>query len=253
MSEPLPILSGVNSIRHLEICKQVDRAGVMVNHNDLIQRPTFRDYLIENAGSLPPLYLDSGAFQGRQSLGDYQETLDAFREIVEWYATLDSTDDSRESERHYDRLKALGYDPVWVAQPGVPTGRIRRYAHHKGLIGVGGLVGQSHSDQVRRIRRVAAICRERDCGLHVFSVSHPRVMNEINELEALESVDTSTWMVALRFGRALRRDGSQVDLHKRGLPNFEHEDVALANARQCADWIRGNGDWQGSLHYRASA
>ena len=245
----IPILSGVNMRRLWDIACRVD-APVMLNHNDLMERPNFGVFVrsqCQKRTDLPPIYLDSGAFQGRDDLSAYMDTIDAMEPFVEWYANLDVIDDSDASEDRYERLRYEGYNPVWVAQLGASADRIIKHCQESRLIGLGGIVGVPPTEQIRRIRRVCSIADAHGSRVHVFGLSNPSVLQQIGSLPALESVDGSTWLNGVRYGKALTESGEQIPLAERGLPHFDDEHITEANARQMMAWVQGDTAAQKSL------
>jgi hypothetical protein len=227
-----------------DICVRVG-APMMLNHNDLMERPNFQVFVKSEARSrtdLPPIYLDSGAFQGRTDLDVYCDTLDAFEGVVEWYANLDVIGDPDASEENYRELRRRGYNPIWVAQPGVSDARICKHSKESLLIGIGGLVGAEPAEQVRRIRHVCEIAGAHDTQVHAFGVTSPSVLIRLADVPELASVDASTWLNGYRFGKALTESGEQIPFAERGLSHFDDAHITEANARQCMAWVRGDTD-----------
>jgi len=237
-----PILSGVDRDAWLDVCVE-EGVTAMLNHHDLIRMPNYAVRVRQRCrdGTAPDLVLDSGAFQGRDDLELYMDTLDAFEGLVDWYANLDAIGNPDRTEERYDRLRYHGYNPVWVAQPGVSIDRVRQHAAHSARIAIGGLVQAQPADQELQIRRVARVCAEAGCRLHVFGTSNPQVLRRIRGLDGVDSVDTARWINGQKYGELLLADGHRVTAEEVGL-KFTGDELIRQNARQCIAWITGEGD-----------
>jgi hypothetical protein len=207
MAMPDYYFSGISSYQQLKLLSELNVCG-MVNALHARQprmKKAYRDF------PRLRLALDSGAFQGRMTLGRYEDTLRAVGHRFEWKANLDVMGDQRKSHRNWLWLRARGHDVRYVFQieGGLQVRDVLPDIKDEKVIGLGGLVPLMKDPvaAVELIRAYGEVFAASGMQLHLFGVSSFLVTRFVGGEPWCASVDAQGWLAAGKNHRTWDRFG----------------------------------------------
>lgn len=207
----------------------------------------YSQQLLSDCGTIP-MAMDSGAFSKvltRQDIEKYAALIMANAARFEWFANADVIGDQAKSNENYTFLlsllpRYLHESVLWIYQQSAD----RRYLY-EGLnqhvrIGVGGLVPlcEENDKQYARgiLQELASLISQYRVFPHYFGLSSVDLIKMLHDYHPDFSIDSTTWLVGAKYGRAINDKGQQVTANAGGL-NFSKEEILMQNVRTMSKWI----------------
>jgi hypothetical protein len=237
---PVLICSGVNRPDALALLAR-ERVSGMVNASVACQPALLEAY---ERYSDVPLYLDSGAFQGKMDIETYRKIIERVGHRFTWIANLDVIGDPQRSDENYAWLMKtlppeLCTKLLWVYQGGCLHTLATRARELK-RVGIGRLVRMMEEQGIdvvlAYLKQVGAILMQAGATGHTFGCGSAYVLQEICTEPWFASTDTSKWLIGYRAQELLLVNGGYHSATEFGL-RLSRAECAANNIRVLQEWI----------------
>ena len=237
---PTLICSGVNRPDVLALLAR-ERVAGMVNASVACQPVLLEAYERYNE---VPLYLDSGAFQGKMDLETYRKIVERVGERFTWVANLDVIGDPCQSDENYTRLvktlpPGLREKVLWVYQGGCLRELTTR-ARELRRVGIGGLVRMMEEQGIDAVlaylKKVGVVLAQEGATGHTFGCGSASVLQAICAEAWFASTDTSKWLIGYRAQELLLANGEYRSATGLGL-RLSRAECAANNIRVLQEWV----------------
>lgn len=236
---PLLICSGVNRPDLLDLLAK-ERVAGMVNAAEVCQPKLWRACL-----RYPdiPLFLDSGAFQGKMEFATYQAIIERVGQRFTWIANLDVIGDQAQSNDHYRSLMhalpcSLREKILWVYQGG-DVRELAERAHEHKFVGLGGIVRllaeQGTERALTYLMTLGEVLLDAGAQAHIFGLGSPYLLGRLGSAPWFRSFDTSKWLLAYKARAVLLENGERRSAAQLGL-RLNSGECACNNIRQLHMW-----------------
>ena len=237
---PTLICSGVNRPDVLALLAR-ERVAGMVNATVACQPALVEAY---ERYSEVPLYLDSGAFQGKMDLLTYRRIVERVGQRFTWVANLDVIGDPHQSDANYAQLvkmlpPGLREKVLWVYQGGCLCELAIRARELK-RVGIGGLVRMMEEQGIDAVlayvKKVGTVLAQVGAQGHTFGEGSPSVLQAICAEPWFGSTDTSKWLIGYRAQELLLANGEHRSATVLGL-RLSRSECAANNIRVLREWV----------------
>jgi hypothetical protein len=237
---PVLICSGVNRPDALALLAR-ERVAGMVNASVACQPALLEAY---ERYSDVPLYLDSGAFQGKMDIETYRKIIERVGHRFTWIANLDVIGDPHRSDENYAWLTKmllpdLRAKVLWVYQGGC-LHQLATRARELKCVGIGGLVRVMEEQGIDAVlmylKRVGAVLAQAGAKGHTFGCGSAYILQAICAEPWFASTDTSKWLIGYRAQELLLANGGYRSATELGL-RLSRAECAANNIRVLREWI----------------
>jgi len=209
--------AGVNMYQFPKILWDAGARHIMLNYRDVgaFERKNTFEKLLKHLSEYEfEMYLDSGAWPAFArntpiDVKDYAEFLHKYSHHFKEYFNLDVIGDFDATWDNQDYLEGEGLEPVPVFQYGTPLEVLRIVVRKYSFIGLGGMVPVPRKQLRQWLDYVfydkEGSLRFPDIRFHGLGLTTANLLQEF----PFDSVDSSTWLVAKRFGEIIV-DGKRV-------------------------------------------
>lgn len=251
MSTPTPIhhqkqfyFSGIDRADYFQWVLDECKIGAypMVNALALSENTeTKLGQLIINSGAeFIPRFLESGAFQGRQTIENYSRVVSVWASHFSVIANLDVIGDQKSSDKNFTILHKISPKVLWILQAadGSLAELDSRTKDFK-FVGIGGLVPLIRGPRlnfIRYINDVGNILSKNGAKAHFFGVTSPTILMKFRAEDWFQSADSSSWVMMGARRQIMREDGATIHCGEAGF-KFSLKEIAQQNIRITTDWF----------------
>jgi hypothetical protein len=232
-------LAGAENNAYYDIAKNDVRSSFLTSYYYIYKRkPKCLD--VKNN-----LFLDSGAFSALHSGAsiDIQAYCDFIKEHgvkFEKVAQLDCIGDYKGTEKNLDYMRGQGLDPIPVFHTNEPFDWLDELLKNDNLC-VGATGSKLRQPQI--IAWLVEVFKHREkinpaCKMHGFAMTNAKIMKYFD----WDSCDSTTWLVAYKFRRAMaencrRQYGKKNQLHKIFKKEITKDELALHNVTMIYNYV----------------